>query len=57
MKSFESIAQNAYEAFCERLGPVSSPITRLPWQQLAEGTRQAWIAAAQKMAEEINQVH
>lgn len=53
MKSIESIAKAAYEAFRARLEPV--PV--LTWNEMAEPIRQAWIAAAQTMADEIRQVH
>lgn len=56
MKSFEAIAHSAYEAFgtsLKHLDPFQLPT----WQQLPETTRQAWIAAARKVAEEIQQVH
>lgn len=52
MKSFESIAREAYTTFQESL-PQQTP----PWELLAETTRQAWLAAARKMADEIQQVH
>ena len=53
MKSIESIAQAAYEVFRARLVPV--PV--VTWSEMAEPVRQAWIAAAQTMANEIRQVH
>lgn len=53
MKSIESIAKAAYEAFRARLEPA--PV--LTWNEMAEPLRQAWIAAAQTMADEIRQVH
>ena len=55
MKSFESIARAAYEAFRQvRDGTADGLRT---WEQLSPVARNAWIAAAQKMAEEIQQVH
>ena len=55
MKSFETIAREAYTAFQAAI-PQSSDWT-LPWEKLAEATKEAWRAAARKMAEEIQQVH
>lgn len=57
MTSFESIARNAYQTFCAHLEPPAPQVTLLTWVQLPERTKQAWIAAAQKMAEEISSVH
>ena len=53
MKSIESIAKAAYETFRARLTPA--PV--VTWNEMAEPLRQAWIAAAQTMADEICQVH
>ncbi len=55
MKSFESIAQEAYFQFMQTLG--KSPAEMLDWESLTERTRDAWMAAARTMAEQINQVH
>lgn len=58
MKSFESIAQAAYETFRAQLHhayPDDRPV--LPWGELRAETRQAWISAAQTMADLIMQVH
>lgn len=55
MKSFESIARDAYEAFCASLYGTATDL--LTWQKLPPHTRNAWIAAARKMADEIQQVH
>ena len=59
MKSFESIARAAYEAFSQSLyGPLATyGCGLMTWNQLPGETRDAWMAAARKMAEEINQVH
>ncbi|WP_172415127.1 hypothetical protein [Comamonas thiooxydans] len=53
MKSIESIAKAAYEAFRASLTPV--PV--VTWNEMTEPVRQAWIVAAQTMADEIRQVH
>jgi hypothetical protein len=55
MKSFESIARNAYQVFCSAL--QYSPAVLVTWQQLPQKTRDAWIAAARNMADEIQNVH
>lgn len=55
MKSFETIAREAYLAFQAAI-PQSGGWT-LPWEKLGESTKEAWRAAARKMAEEIQQVH
>lgn len=55
MKSFETIASKAYAAFQAAI-PQNSGWT-LPWEKLAETTKEAWRAAARKMAEEIQQIH
>ena len=55
MKSFETIARVAYAAFQAAI-PQSTGWT-LPWEKLGESTKEAWRAAARKMAEEIQQVH
>ena len=55
MKSFESIAREAYEAFCNSLYGTQANL--MAWHELPQQTRNAWIAAAQKMAEEIQLVH
>lgn len=54
MKSFEAIAQAAYQVFRSNLPGGESSL--LPWGQLKSETRSAWIAASRKMAEEIQQV-
>ena len=54
MKSFEAVAQEAYTAFRSSLPEQD---WTLPWDGLTEATREAWRAAARKMAEEIQQVH
>ncbi|MFS4552646.1 hypothetical protein [Comamonas resistens] len=55
MKSFEAIAREAYAAFQAAI-PQTSGWT-LPWEKLGDSTKKAWLAAARKMAEEIQQVH
>ena len=55
MKSFETIAREAYQAFQASV-PQSGGWT-LPWEKLGESTKEAWRAAARKIAEEIQQVH
>ena len=55
MKSFESIAQEAYEAFFAELHASKRRV--MPWAELSPGTRNAWIVAARKMADLIHQVH
>lgn len=55
MKSFESIARDAYQAFCSSLQESSSAL--LTWQELPQRTRDAWIAAARNMAADIQNVH
>ena len=55
MKIFETIAREAYAAFQAAI-PQSTGWT-LPWEKLGESTKEAWRAAARKMAEEIQQVH
>ena len=55
MKSFESIAREAYAAFQAAI-PQSTG-GALPWEKLRESTKNAWRAAVRKMAEEIQQVH
>ena len=55
MKSFEAIARQSYEVFCNSLYGTKAKL--LTWQDLPQQTRNAWIAAARKMAEEIQQVH
>jgi len=55
MKSFETIAREAYAAFQAAI-PQSTGWT-LPWEKLGESTKEAWRAAARKMAEEIQQVY
>lgn len=54
MKSFEVIAQAAYQVFRSNLPGGDRSL--LPWGQLKAETRSAWIAASRKMAEEIQQV-
>lgn len=54
MKSFEAIAQAAYQVF--RASLPGGDRSLLPWGQLKAETRSAWIAASRKMAEEIQQV-
>ena len=56
MKSFESIAREAYEAFAAQF--LHSPEDKvLPWVELRACVQEAWIVAARKMAEQISQVH
>ena len=55
MKSFESIAREAYEAFCNSLYGSQSKL--MDWHELPQQTRNAWIAVARTMAAEIQQVH
>lgn len=57
MKSFESIAKAAYESFYAQINKSKEPFLILAWQQLPDITRNAWIAAAQTIADEIRQVH
>lgn len=54
MKSFEAIAQAAYQVF--RASLPGGDRSLLPWGQLKAETRSAWIAASRKMAQEIQQV-
>ncbi|WP_312566149.1 hypothetical protein [Comamonas sp.] len=54
MKSFEAIAQAAYQVF--RTNLPGGDRRMLDWDQLKAETRSAWIAASRKMAEEIQQV-
>lgn len=54
MKSFEAIAQRAYEAFQQALPKDGKQVAA--WEELKEASRTAWIAASRKMAEEIQQV-
>ncbi len=54
MKSFEAIAQAAYQVFRANLPGGDSSL--LAWDQLKAETRSAWIAASRKMAQEIQQV-
>ena len=55
MKSFESIARSAYDEFYRALQRSQTETPK--WEALWPQTREAWIAAARKVAEEINQVH
>ena len=55
MKSFESIAREGYEAFCNSLYGSQSKL--MAWHELPQQTRNTWIAAARTMAAEIQQVH
>lgn len=58
MKSFESIARNAYEAFSAHINSQKATPKPMPsWQELPEVAREAWIDSARVIAEEINQVH
>ncbi|WP_218241555.1 hypothetical protein [Comamonas fluminis] len=55
MKSFETIAHEAYDTF---LAAITDGAARLAaWSDLPRETKDAWIAATRKMAEEIQQVH
>ena len=56
MKSIESIARAGYEAFEAALPRVAGFVI-YSWAELPPEVSQAWLAAARKMAEEIQQVH
>lgn len=55
MKSFETIAREAYDTF--RAAITDGAARLASWADLPEESQQAWIAASRKMAEEIQQVH
>ena len=55
MKSFESIARRAFEKFQCSLQRSSMPLPA--WDDLTQATKDAWIAAARQVAEEIQQLH
>ena len=54
MKSFEAIAQNAYQAFRAALPSGETKLSA--WNELSPESRAAWMVASRKMAEEIQQV-
>ena len=55
MKSFESLAHEAYDQFQQALDKST---TETPaWEALSQRTREAWIAATRKVAEQIQHVH
>lgn len=56
MKSFEAIASEAHTAFMAAL-PKDTNMLLYTWAELPSEAREAWMAAARKMAEEIQQVH
>ncbi|MEG0920305.1 MAG: hypothetical protein RSD57_16170 [Comamonas sp.] len=55
MKSFESIAQHAYERFCNSL--YGSAAVRVTWDELSQQTRNAWGEVSRQVAEEIQHIH
>ena len=55
MKSFESIAREAYEVFCGELHEV--PLKMLAWKDLPERTRNAWIDTVRAIVAQAQQVH
>lgn len=55
MKSFETIAREAYDTF--RAATTDGAARLAAWADLPDESQQAWIAATRKMAEEIQQVH
>lgn len=58
MKSYEQLARDGYAAFCKQAQRVDAAATHAPsWEQLDEGTRQCWIAAAKQIVAEMALVH
>ncbi|MDH0048605.1 hypothetical protein [Comamonas terrigena] len=55
MKSFESIASNAYQAFRNSIHDGHTAF--YSWAELSQETREAWLAAVRKVAEEVQHVH
>lgn len=60
MKSFEALAQSAYEAYCKKaqdLDDEGLAAHALPWGQLDPGTQQFWVASVQQLWSEFTTIH
>lgn len=60
MKSFERLAQGAYEAYCKHAVTVDDEGLSCHahhWSELDPGTRACWIAAVKQVVAEVSAVH
>lgn len=57
MKSFESIAEQAFLAFLSAIPEEHSRLMYSSFAELPPEAQAGWLAAARKVAEEIQQVH
>lgn len=60
MKTFEQLAQEAYDAMCSHLDRSKEMHTihsHLEWQELLPSDRDAWLTATRHIVEQANQVH
>lgn len=57
MKSFEQLAQSAYEAFSKERLKRGTPAQQATWDELTPSGRECWIAAAKQLWAEFAAIH